>query len=242
MDQDWWLVRKALGCGSKEKLGHLGWSFEEPVVRTVKLIELTSSPVTWSCLMTLHNILIWIPLFNHYRYYRQISTIDEMDCPTLKRFNSPLTQNLFCILERIFSNNWCLGATFSDRPQVSAMFKKSNILKTNKSDSPRRPAKKILKVFFLQNSWSCPQVYRGPGRRQKSPLDGATDFLSKIWQHITAVSFVSAFIFVFARKPKNASSHVLIGPENNVVNLKHVCWFLFIQSWSSFHQVNAGKW
>ena len=48
----------------------------------------------------------------------------------------------------------------------------------------------------------------GGGLRRKSPLDGATDFLSKIWQHITTVSFVSAFIVVFSRKPKNASGRV----------------------------------
>ena len=45
------------------------------------------------------------PLLNHYRSYRQIYTIGEMDCPTPKRFNSPLTQNPFRILERILSNN-----------------------------------------------------------------------------------------------------------------------------------------
>ena len=41
----------------------------------------------------------------------------------------------------------------------------------------------------------------GGGLQCKSPLDGATDLLSKIWQHITTVSFVSAFIVVFCRKP-----------------------------------------
>ena len=40
------------------------------------------------------------------------------------------------------------------------------------------------------------------GFRRKLPLDGATDLLSKIWQHITTVSFVSAFIVVYSRKPK----------------------------------------
>ena len=46
------------------------------------------------------------------------------------------------------------------------------------------------------------------GFQRKSPLDGATDLLSKIWQHITTVSFVSAFIVVYSRKPKNVSGHV----------------------------------
>ena len=41
------------------------------------------------------------------------------------------------------------------------------------------------------------------GLRRKSPLDDATDLLWKMWQHITTVSFVSAFIVVFSRKPKN---------------------------------------
>ena len=175
---------------------------------------------------------MWIPLLNHYRSYRQISTIDEIDCPNHKRFNSPFTQNLFLIMERIFSNNWCLDATFSNWPQVSLMLKKKSILKTNKSKSdfqlwtetPRTPRKKTLDIenswgyppppksgrgrggsvlifllfFFFQNSWSCPRAYRGAGHRWKSPLDGATDFLWKIWQPITTVSFVSAFILVFA--------------------------------------------
>ena len=34
-----------------------------------------------------------------------------------------------------------------------------------------------LNLFFLQNSWSCPQVYCGAGCQQKALLDGATDFL-----------------------------------------------------------------
>ena len=60
-------------------------------------------------------------------------------------------------------------------------------------------------------------------------------------QHITTVIFVSAFIFIFGRKPKNASGHIQMGPETNFVHFKHACWFLFIQSWSSYHQMNAGK-
>ena len=50
--------------------------------------------------------------------------------------------------------------------------------------------KQLTKKFiFFVNSWSCPQAYCGSGCRQKSPLDGAIDFPSKIWHHITAVSF-----------------------------------------------------
>ena len=44
--------------------------------------------------------------------------------------------------------------------------------------------------------------------QRKSPLDGATDLLSKIWQHITTVSFVSTFIVVCSRKPKNTLGRV----------------------------------
>ena len=36
----------------------------------------------------------------------------------------------------------------------------------------------------------------------KSPLDCATDLLSQIWQHITTVSFVWAFIFVYREAQK----------------------------------------
>ena len=145
-------------------------------------------------------------------------------------------------MERILSDNCCLGATFPIDLKSPRCLKKIFFWKpinwTQISNCgrkrPGRPAKKtssycklsevthsqnsgrgrgsdvkiiLLKLFF-QNSWSCPRAYRGAGRRRKSPLDGATDFLWKIWQHITRVSFVSAFIFVFFRKPKNASGHV----------------------------------
>ena len=110
--------------------------------------------------------------------------------------------------------------------------KKKVFLKTNKSDSnfqmwTETPCKKtssywrfigvthwrkssrgrgraviiiLLKLFL--NSWSCPPAHRGAGRRKKSPLDGATDFLWKIWQHITTVSFASAFIFFVPESQK----------------------------------------
>ena len=48
----------------------------------------------------------------------------------------------------------------------------------------------------------------GGGLRRKSPLDGATDLLSKIWQHITTDSFVSAYIVVCSRKTKNAPTRI----------------------------------
>ena len=37
--------------------------------------------------------------------YKHIFTVGEIDCPNPKRFNAPLTQNSFLILERILSNN-----------------------------------------------------------------------------------------------------------------------------------------
>ena len=45
------------------------------------------------------------------------------------------------------------------------------------------------KFFSPQQSWSCPQAYCCCVRRQKSPLDGITNFLSKSWHQITIVSF-----------------------------------------------------
>ena len=40
--------------------------------------------------------------------------------------------------------------------------------------------KQFTKRFFpLQNSWSCPQAYRGGGCRLKLPINGAVDFLKK---------------------------------------------------------------
>ena len=86
----------------------------------------------------------------------------------------------------------------------------------------------------------------GGGLRRKSPLYGAADLLSKIWQPITTVSFVSAFIVVFSRKPsaltsRNASGRVLMGPKNNLVHFKSVLGCLLINSWSSSQHLHAGK-
>ena len=83
----------------------------------------------------------------------------------------------------------------------------------------RRPTKK----YFFPNSWSCLQDYCVAGRRRKPPLDGATDFLSTIWQHITTVSFVSAFIFVLPRKPEKASKRLWIGLVSNHCMLEKDC-------------------
>ena len=58
---------------------------------------------------------IWIPLLNH----STISTIGDIDCATPRRFNLPLTQNPFHVLERIHSNTWCLDTTFSNWPQAA---------------------------------------------------------------------------------------------------------------------------
>ena len=91
---------------------------------------------------------------------------------------------------------------------------------------PQTPCKKTLDIensrgypprgsFFPQNSRSSPRAYRGAGRRQKSQLYGATDFLSKIWQHTITVCFVSALILVFAWKSENAFRH-------NFVHFQHV--------------------
>ena len=60
-----------------------------------------------------------------------------------------------------------------------------------------KPLLRPTKIVFLWNSWSCLQDFRGAGCHKKLQLNGATDFLSKIWQNITKFSFVSALIFVF---------------------------------------------
>ena len=74
-----------------------------------------------------------------------------------------------------------------------------------------RPRKQWIN--FLQNSWSCPQAYSGAGRRQKLLLDGATDFLWKIWQHITTVQdwvFCPAFSWITA---SSVSISLYISPQ-----------------------------
>ena len=83
----------------------------------------------------------------------------------------------------------------------------------------------------------------GPGGfRRKSPIDGATDLLSKIWQHITTVSFESALIVVVvSRKPKNTSGHVKMGSKHNLVHFKSLLWCLLIKSWSSSLHLYDGK-
>ena len=51
---------------------------------------------------------------------------------------------------------------------------------------------------FIPLSSTGPQTYCGGGRRQIFLLDGDVDFLLKIWHHITAASFVSAYIFFWS--------------------------------------------
>ena len=83
---------------------------------------------------------------------------------------------------------------------------------------------------------SAPMVFR-----RKSPLDGATDLPSKIWQQITTISLVSAFIVVCSRKPKNASRRILMGPKHNLVHFKSLLGCLLIKSWFSSQHLYAGK-
>ena len=112
-----------------------------------------------------------------------------------------------------------------------------------------RPRKRCNNLFTRTFFFKIPDlVHRrtsapvaAGNRRQKSPLDGATDFLATIWQHITTVSFVSAFILVLTRKPKNASMRVWIGPKHNSVHFKSLCWCLPIDNWSCVQLVYAGK-
>ena len=73
----------------------------------------------------------------------------------------------------------------------------------------------------------------GDGRRRKAPLDGAVDLWSIIWQHITTVSFVPAFIVVSTGKPKNACKGVWIGHKSIAVIFKSLWCWLFILWWSS---------
>ena len=107
---------------------------------------------------------------------------------------------------------------------------------------PRRQCNNFYtKSFFHQNSWSCPQAYRGAGCHCKLPLDAATDFLSTIREDNTMVlsksKFCLSFILVLPRKPKNASKCVWIGPKHHLGNLK----YFFTKSWSSSHNIYAGK-
>ena len=74
------------------------------------------------------------------------------------------------------------------------------------------------------------------GFRRNSPLDGATDLLSKIWQHITTVSFVSA-----PGSPKTSLYVSKWGRKNNSVHFKSVLECLLINSWSSSQHLHAGK-
>ena len=97
-------------------------------------------PIGWQCVLL--QISLRIKMFD---FFFKIAKI------TPKRFNSPLTQNPFRILERILSNKLCLDATFSDWPQVSSLFiTKKSCLNTNKlysdfqswTETPRTPPQK----------------------------------------------------------------------------------------------------
>ena len=111
-------------------------------------------------------------------------------------------------------NTFWLDKTFSCWPQVTMMLKKKIFWKQKKLEwdfqlgipLPSQLSKKkqlmknhwgytlaevrpqplngCIKFLIFLNSRSGPQVYRGADRRRKSPLDGATDFLATIWQHI----------------------------------------------------------
>ena len=116
---------------------------------------------------------MWMPLLNQYRSHRHISTVGEIDCPNPKWFKSPLTQNQFLILLRFSSDNWCLGATFSNQPQVSSMFPPKKLLKTNKSvwnfqlwtEMPRTPHKK--KQVAIESSLRLHTRDSLPGLRKR---------------------------------------------------------------------------
>ena len=51
-------------------------------------------------------IHIWVLLLNRLQVLYTDFYNSEIDCPTPKRFNSPLTQNQVCIFERILSDTW----------------------------------------------------------------------------------------------------------------------------------------
>ena len=78
----------------------------------------------------------------------------------------------------------------SDKQKKQVALKKS--LRLHTCGGPAAAAEWVYKFFeffylFFQNSWSGSHAYLGADRRQKSPLDWATDFLATIWQHITTV-------------------------------------------------------
>ena len=71
------------------------------VICQIRLNRKEQMCLRWSATVIIEQI--WIPFIKNYRSYRHISTIGQIDCPCPKRFYSPLTQHLFCILERILS-------------------------------------------------------------------------------------------------------------------------------------------
>ena len=119
---------------------------------------------------------MWIPSWDQYRSYRQISTIGldqyrsyrqistigflQLECPNPKQCNSPWTQNPFHILEKIVSNNLCLDTTFSNWPQFPWYLKFKKIWKPINHRQifncgpkrPRHPAKKHTRY------WKLPRV------------------------------------------------------------------------------------
>ena len=103
------------------------------------------------------------------------------------------------VSEKRFFENKKIRVRFSivDFPAKHAKQKKVALKKSLRlytRGGPASAAERVYKFFekniFFQNSWLGPQAYLGADRRQKSPLDGATDFIATISQHITTVSFL----------------------------------------------------
>ena len=148
--------------------------------------------------------------------YRQISTVGEIDCPNPKQFNSPLTQNPILILERILSDKWCLDATFYNWPQVSSMFRK--------------------KKFFWKPI-NQTQIFNCGRKRPWRPAKKRSSY----WKFIEVTHSRMS-----GRGRRSGVINILLKHFSLIPDLVHgptasPCWFLFIQSWSSHHQVHAGK-
>ena len=96
-------------------------------------------------------------------------------------------------------------------PKNTTRYYKLPGISTSRRSSAVTVTAEALYYFFTKSFYfKIPQAYSGAGRRQKSPLDCATDFLSKSDSHLCV-----SFHFCFARKPKNTSWHVQMGPENS---------------------------
>ena len=142
-------------------------------------------------------------------------------CSCWSQFNLMFKKKDFKKIQKKWSQilNWGLPRQARQAKKTSSSWKFIEFTDSRRSGRGHRSGVMIilLKLFFFKNSWSCPQTYLGAGRRRKSPLDGAIDFLKNLTAHYNT-QFCISFHFGFDQEAQNASKRVWIGSKHNSVH------------------------